>query len=41
MLEKRIIGALIGIITSIAVVLSGCGNVNEEIAQSAGKLETV
>ena len=41
MLEKRIIGALIGIITSIAVVLSGCGIVNEEIAQSAGKLETV
>ena len=41
MLEKRIIGAVIGIIMSIAVVLSGCGNVNEEIAQSAGKLETV
>ena len=41
MLEKRIIGAVIGIIMSIAVVLSGCGNVNEESAQSAGKLETV
>lgn len=41
MLEKRIIGAVIGIIMSIAVGLSGCGIVNEEIAQSAGKLETV